>query len=104
MGMSWNHTYRLITNSVLGNYTKGDTEGNDGILVSENSPLAVGWFAGWRHQGSSNAPVGAAPSTRVRGTWGHGCFGAHVQPSGILFPPNLISMFALQLNKMLCVP
>lgn len=89
MGMSRNHTYHLITNSVLGNYTKGDTEGNDGILVSENSPLAVGWFVGWRHQGSSNAPVGAAPA---HGYGGHGdtdALGHMCSPLAFYFPPTI---------------
>lgn len=46
MGMSQNQSYHLIINSVLSNYTKGDTEENDGILVSENFPLMVGCFTG----------------------------------------------------------
>lgn len=46
MGMSQNQSYHLIINSVLSNYMKGDTEGNDGILVSENFPLTIGCFAG----------------------------------------------------------
>lgn len=41
VGMSQNQSHHLIKNSALGNYMKGDTGGNDGILVSENFPLSL---------------------------------------------------------------
>lgn len=110
---------------------KGDTEGNDGILVSENFPLTIGCFAGWQPQGglsntqySQTSPPGLLPvprpgsadRLRVPGTQGyarhvgHVGFGARVQLHDIFFLvfPKLIfklnPMFVLQLNTELCVP
>lgn len=73
VGMSQNQSHHLIKNSALGNYMKGDTGGNDGILVSENSPLSLGCFASWQCRGGSAKAQLSSPLTRLgQGAAGRG--------------------------------
>lgn len=53
MRVSQNQSHHLIINSLLGNYVKGDTGENDGILVSKDFPLPTPRPAGWQRRGLS---------------------------------------------------
>lgn len=118
--MSQNQSYHLIINSVLSNYTKGDTEENDGILVSENFLWMVGCLAalgGWSNTRCSWHPclsgqaahprhTGARVACGTRRLWGT-CAAPWYFLFFFFFPKlifKLKPMFVLQLNKELCVP